>query len=83
MTALTWDQVGDRRYETGVDKGVLYLADPSGQYTEGEAWNGLTAVNEAPSGAAATVAPPRPVSRLRVRPPRHAHPLPRVRQGFS
>lgn len=51
MTALTWDQVGERRYETGVDHGVLYLPDNSGAYNEGHAWNGLTTVTESPSGA--------------------------------
>lgn len=54
MTVLTWDQVGERTFETGVDHGVLYLPDESGDYTEGYAWNGLTTVTEAPSGAAAT-----------------------------
>jgi hypothetical protein len=51
MTALTWDNVGERRYETGVDRGVLYLPDETGLYTEGYAWNGLTTVTESPSGA--------------------------------
>ena len=51
MTALTWDQVGQRRYETGVDHGVLYLPDESGNYDEAHAWNGLTTVTESPSGA--------------------------------
>jgi hypothetical protein len=41
MTALVWDQVGDRRYETGVDHGVLYLASGSAV-----PWNGLISVNE-------------------------------------
>jgi hypothetical protein len=54
MTTLTWDQVGERLYETGVDHGVLYIPDASGDYTNGVAWNGLTTVTEAPSGAAAT-----------------------------
>lgn len=54
MTALTWDGTGDREYETGVSNGVLYLPDDSGDYTEGYAWNGLTTVTEAPSGAAVT-----------------------------
>lgn len=54
MTALIWDQIGERRYETGVDRGVLYLPDASGNYNTGVAWNGLTTVNETPSGAAAT-----------------------------
>lgn len=41
MTALVWDQVGERRYETGVDRGVLY--PPSGSAVP---WNGLISVNE-------------------------------------
>jgi hypothetical protein len=51
MTVLTWDQVGDRRYETGIDRGVLYQLDPSGVYGDGVPWNGLTTVTESPSGA--------------------------------
>jgi hypothetical protein len=51
MTALAWDQVGERLYETGVDHGVLYIPDESGDYSEGVAWNGLTTVTETPSGA--------------------------------
>ena len=50
---LLWDQVGERRYETGVDQGVLYIPT-NGVYSAGYAWNGLTAVNESPSGAEAT-----------------------------
>ena len=52
MTALVWDQVGERLYETGVDHGVLYIPDSSGNYVDGVAWNGLTTVTESPSGAA-------------------------------
>lgn len=51
MTQLVWDQVGDRLYETGIDHGVLYLPDTSGDYVDGYAWNGLTTVTESPSGA--------------------------------
>lgn len=51
MTKLLWDQVGQRRYETGVDHGVLYLPDNTGAYTTGFAWNGLTTLTESPSGA--------------------------------
>ena len=50
---LTWDQTGERFYETGVDRGVLYPVS-DGAYTKGVAWNGLTAVTESPSGAEAT-----------------------------
>lgn len=54
MTALTWDQVGERLYETGVDRGVLYIPNGSGVYDMGVAWNGLTTVTESPSGAEAS-----------------------------
>jgi hypothetical protein len=53
MTALQWDQTGQRLYETGVDHGVLYMPDASGLYTNGVAWNGLTSVSETPTGAEA------------------------------
>lgn len=53
MSKLVWDQVGERFYETGVDHGVLYVRDDTGAYPKGVAWNGLTAVTEAPSGAEA------------------------------
>ncbi len=38
---LVWDQVGERRYEAGLDRGVLYLPDGSAV-----PWNGLTSVDE-------------------------------------
>lgn len=50
---LKWDQVGERTYETGVDRGVLYIPNESGIYDEGHAWNGLVSVSESPSGAEA------------------------------
>jgi len=53
MTALLWDQVGERLYETGVDHGVLYIPT-NGEYVDGYAWNGLTTVTESPSGAEPT-----------------------------
>lgn len=51
MTALKWDQIGERLFETGVDHGVLYLPNGSGIYANGYAWNGLVSVTESPSGA--------------------------------
>lgn len=48
---LTWDAVGERYFETGVDHGVLYLPDAQGAYVDGVAWNGLVTVTESPSGA--------------------------------
>jgi hypothetical protein len=41
MTKLLWDKVGERLYEAGVDRGVLYLSDNSGI-----PWNGLTGIEE-------------------------------------
>lgn len=58
MAALTWDEVGERFFETGVDHGVLYIPETSGvdagKYTNGVAWNGLVTVNETPTGAEAS-----------------------------
>lgn len=51
--ALQWDPVGERRYETGVDRGVVYPM-ANGEYPKGEAWNGLISVTKSPSGAEAT-----------------------------
>lgn len=53
MSKIVWDQTGDRFYETGVEKGVLYPYSSSA-YASGVAWNGLTAVTESPSGAEPT-----------------------------
>lgn len=49
MTKIEWGVAGDRFYEAGVDRGVLYVPG-----LEGVAWHGLTAVKENPSGAEAT-----------------------------
>lgn len=53
MTRIQWHETGKRQYETGVSKGVLYLANETGGYSEGEAWNGLTSISESPEGAEA------------------------------
>lgn len=42
--ALVWDEVGNRFFQTGVDRGVLYLSDNTGV-----AWNGITSVEETPN----------------------------------
>lgn len=54
MAKLVWDQIGEKTYETGVSKGVLYPVNDEGAYTQGVAWNGLSSVSEAPSGAEET-----------------------------
>lgn len=41
MPKLRWNDVGQRFYETGLDRGVLYLADRTGV-----PWSGLTSVEE-------------------------------------
>lgn len=54
MAKLQWDKAGERIYETGVKKGVLYVQDNTGAYPLGVAWNGLVSVSESPSGAEPT-----------------------------
>ena len=54
MAVIKWDSTGERFFEMGVKKGVLYPIDNEGKYTKGVAWNGLTAVTESPSGAEPT-----------------------------
>ena len=54
MAKLVWDKVGEKLYEVGIDRGVLYRVDETGKYTNGEAWNGLTSFQESPSGAEPT-----------------------------
>jgi hypothetical protein len=49
MTRLNWNSVGDRRYETGVDRGVLYPLNAGGV-----PWNGLISVSESPDGGNAS-----------------------------
>jgi hypothetical protein len=47
MTTMTWTAVGERFYEVGVDRGVLYIDDV------GVAWTGLVSVSESPVGGEA------------------------------
>lgn len=54
MAKLVWDASGNRFYETGIEHGTLYKIDATGAYPLGVAWNGLTGVEENPSGAEAT-----------------------------
>jgi hypothetical protein len=44
LTKLTWDNIGERFYEAGTDRGVLYIDGV------GYAWNGLVSVDQSPSG---------------------------------
>lgn len=45
MTRLAWGAHGERYFEAGTDRGVLYLSG-----VPGVPWNGLKAVNESPEG---------------------------------
>lgn len=56
MAKLVWDASGDRLYETGIDRVVLYpFSKTSGtKYSAGVAWNGVSSINESPSGAEAS-----------------------------
>jgi hypothetical protein len=47
-TRLSWNDDGERFFEAGVDRGVLYLDD-----ADGVVWNGLISVDENPSGGEA------------------------------
>lgn len=50
MPRIEWDARGEKKFETGVEQGVLYPLGNAG-YEKGVAWNGLTAVTESPEGA--------------------------------
>lgn len=51
---IEWDKTGEKTYELGVDRGVLYPMSNDGTYPKGVPWNGLTTVSESPSGAEET-----------------------------
>lgn len=44
MAVLTWDEIGERIYQTGVERGVLYLHDGTVA-----PWNGLISIEETPN----------------------------------
>lgn len=52
MAKLEWDKIGERLYETGTKKGVVYPQEGDA-YPKGYAWNGLTGFNEEPDGGEA------------------------------
>lgn len=51
MVKLLWDQTGQRLYETGTAKGVLFVQKADGTYNKGVAWNGLVSVKKSNDGA--------------------------------
>lgn len=50
MARLEWDKTGEHFYETGVKQVVLYPMSGT-TYGKGVAWNGVTSIEESPSGA--------------------------------
>ena len=50
MAKMTWHGTGDRKIEAGVSEVALFPIGNNG-YEKGVAWNGVTAINENPSGA--------------------------------
>ena len=53
MARITWDALGEREYEIGVDRGVFYPSE-GGMFTNGIAWNGLTGVDDSNGGREAS-----------------------------
>lgn len=51
---IVWDKTGEKFFESGTDRGVVYPVNSSGAYPFGAGWNGLTGVTYSPSGAEAT-----------------------------
>lgn len=49
MTTLDWASVGNRKYEAGVDRGVLYVGN-----SPGVVWPGLIEIDESPDGGQIT-----------------------------
>ena len=57
--AIEWDQTGQRLYETGVDRVVLYpikdtITDQTDPYDNGVPWNGVTGISQSASGGEAS-----------------------------
>ena len=50
LGGLTWDEQGKHFYYTGIDGVALFVWDTT-WYGRPYAWNGVTAINESPSGA--------------------------------
>lgn len=64
MTRMVWDASGERTFETGVDRGVIYVFDPDSAYLEEDLsltevwhatpWNGLLSVDVTQEGGSST-----------------------------
>lgn len=54
MFKMNWDAIGERNWEAGLDRGVLYTATETDPYGKGVPFNGLTEMTEKPGGAELT-----------------------------
>lgn len=54
MSRIVWDALGERLFEIGLDRGVLYTLNNEEEFTNGVPWNGLTAVDDEGGGREAT-----------------------------
>lgn len=54
MSKMTWHDAGTREIQAGVSEVALFVVGADGTYNTGEPWNGVTAINENPSGADVT-----------------------------
>lgn len=51
MAKISWDNVGEKIWETGVDHCVIYMPTSHGVYGGGVPWNGIVSITEKPTGA--------------------------------
>ena len=52
MGKILFDQIGEKFYELGVSKCVLFVMDNNtNNYKDGVAWNGISSISETPEGA--------------------------------
>lgn len=51
---IDWNVSTEKFYESGIDRGVLYVRSPGGTYPLGVPWEGLISVTEKPGGAEPT-----------------------------
>lgn len=50
MAKIQWDKAGEKEFELGTDRGVLFVATDEDSYGVGVPWNGLVGVSESPEG---------------------------------
>ncbi len=51
---MFWNVAAEKKFESGLDRGVLYVKDGAGAYPLGVPWEGLMSVTEKPGGAEIT-----------------------------